>query len=255
MRGRKHSRNTREYMILRNGSILIFIIIFILIGTGYALLSTKVEIQGKATLIAEEKPLEPGLSVASLKTVNNWGQGCISTITVTNNDSNYDEWELSFEVPEETTDVLIHDSFIYGSVSTFEGNKVTIKMNKINEDGSINWSAPWKLNEKKEIQVQFTFNTIMDNVSLKNVILNNKLIASELTEIVDTPSQSEDVSTDITDNTANTNEVEENNNVINDVENDLQNNVIENENVIKENIIQNSTDIDTSNLVSQNNIE
>ncbi len=252
---RRHSRNTREYMILRNGSILIFIVIFILIGTGYALLSTKVEIQGKATLIAGEKPIEPGLSVASLKTVNNWGQGRIMSITITNNDSYYDDWEISFEVPEETTDVLVHTSYIYGSVNTFDGNKVTIKMNKISEDGSINWSAPWELNDKKEIQIQFTFSTIVDNVSFKNVILNNKLIASELTEIIDTPVENEDVSIDTTDNTASTNIVEGNNNVIDDVENDLQNNVMENENVMQENIIQNGANIDTANLVSQNNIE
>lgn len=49
MRGRKRSRNTREYMLLRNGSIFIFVIIFILIGTGYSLLNTQIEIQGRAT--------------------------------------------------------------------------------------------------------------------------------------------------------------------------------------------------------------
>lgn len=103
MRGKRRSRNTREYMVLRNSSIFIFVIIFILVGTGYALLNTKIEIQGKATLIADDpsKPVEPGFSVASLKTINNWGQGGIVIITVTNNDNDYDEWEFCFEVPKE----------------------------------------------------------------------------------------------------------------------------------------------------------
>lgn len=48
-------------MLLRNGSIFIFICIFILIGTGYALLETPLEIQGKASLnvVDPDTPVEP----------------------------------------------------------------------------------------------------------------------------------------------------------------------------------------------------
>lgn len=57
MKKRRNSRNTKEYMLLRNGSIFIFI----LIGTGYALLETPLEIQGKASLnvVDPDTPVEP----------------------------------------------------------------------------------------------------------------------------------------------------------------------------------------------------
>ena len=61
MKKRRNSRNTKEYMLLRTGSIFIFICIFILIGTGYALLETPLEIQGKASLnvVDPDTPVEP----------------------------------------------------------------------------------------------------------------------------------------------------------------------------------------------------
>lgn len=234
MRGRKRSRNTREYMLLRNGSIFIFVIIFILIGTGYSLLTTPLEITGKATINVQDpdEPVEPGLSVATLKTVNYWGQGCVMIISVTNNDDNYDEWEFCFEVPENTTDVMLHNnSYVFGAICNFEGNKVTINMNKVNEDGSTNWMAPWEKGTKKDIQIEFIFNTINDNIILKNVILNNKLITSELIEAKDTTSENEVTETDTTNNTVDTNVITEENN------------------------IQNVTEENSNNLVNQNNIE
>lgn len=259
MRGKRRSRNTREYMVLRNSSIFIFVIIFILVGTGYALLNTKIEIQGKATLIADDpsKPVEPGFSVASLKTMNNWGQGGIVIITVTNNDNDYDEWEFCFEAPKGTTDVIVHNnSYIYGCIYTFEENKVTIKMNKVNEDGSTNWMAPWEKGTKKDIQIQFTFDTSIDNISLKNVILNNKLITSELTETVELTPENEELETNVTEDVVNTNVVEETDNVINNVQNDdLTNDVVENENVVQEDSIEDIVEQDSTNLVNQNNIE
>lgn len=255
MRGRKRSRNTREYMLLRNGSIFIFVIIFILIGTGYSLLTTPLEITGKATIdiVDPDEPAQPGLSVATLKTVSNWGEGCIMTISVTNNDDNYDDWCFSFEVPEETTNVNVHtNAYLSGHTVTIEGKKVIIQMKKINENGSINWVAPWTKGAKKEIQVEFVFNTVMNDIILKNVILNNKIITSELTETIDTTLENEVTTTSLSDNAVNTNVIiKENDNVIDNV----QNNVAISGNTIEENNIKNVAEGNYSSLVNQNSIE
>lgn len=229
MRGRKHSRNAREYMLLRNGSIFIFICIFILIGTGYALLNTQIEIQGKATLnvIDPTHPVEPSLSVATLEIVSDWGGGSIIKILITNNDEDLEEWNLSFEVPTQLTDVLVHNgSAISDAITNFDGNKVTIKMNKTHEDGSTNWAASWAKGENKYIQVQFTFSEEVENFSISNLIFNNKLIT------LDTGS-----TTSLTEDTVNLN------NSINNKS--MQDNVIENQNTVVENAI-------VENIVEQN---
>lgn len=230
MRGRKRSRNTREYMLLRNGSIFIFVIIFILIGTGYSLLNTQIEIQGRATLnvVDPTNPVEISLSVATIETVADWGQGRIIKISITNNDQDFEEWTFSFEVPTEVTEVIVHNgSAISNAVTTFEGNKVTIKMNKTNEDGSTNWSSSWAMGENKYIQVQFTFSELVEDFSISNIIFNNKLIT------LNTESATESTVTTI----------DSSNSMSNDT---IQDNIIENQNAVQENAVEQNQTTDSS---------
>ena len=48
MRGLRISKGTKKYVILRYGFIILFVIIFFFAGTGYALFSTKLEINRKS---------------------------------------------------------------------------------------------------------------------------------------------------------------------------------------------------------------
>lgn len=123
---------------------------------------------------------------------------------------------------------MVHNgSAISNAVTTFEGNKVTIKMNKTNEDGSTNWSSSWAMGENKYIQVQFTFSELVEDFSISNIIFNNKLIT------LNTESATESTVTTI----------DSSNSMSNDT---IQDNIIENQNAVQENAVEQNQTTDSS---------
>ena len=56
--------------------------------------------------------------------MNNWGGGCIISITITNNDDDYDDWKLSFELEEELASATAHvNQYVSSPVTTIDGKK------------------------------------------------------------------------------------------------------------------------------------
>lgn len=231
MRGRKHLRNTREYMLLRNGSIFIFVCIFILIGTGYSLLNTQIEIQGKSTMIENttdpDEPIEIGNSTAKWSLAGSWAENYVISLEITNKDQAYDNWTISFDVPQGVNTVNVNNQAEV--VTTINGNTVTIK--KVVND----WATSWGLDVTKDIQIHLIFDSSV-TLEISNLVFNNKLITSINS---DTLSTNEDTTTDLVNNIVEQdNVVEETNNIINN----SQNSIMEDENQIIENSIQNTTE-------------
>ena len=75
--------------------------------------------------------------------MNNWGGGCIISIVITNNDDDYDDWKLSFELEEELTSATAHvNQYVSSPVTTIDGKKVTIEVKKSDADVE---AAKWQL--------------------------------------------------------------------------------------------------------------
>ena len=154
--------------------------------------------------------------------MNNWGGGCIISITITNNDDDYDDWKLSFELEEELASATAHvNQYVSSPVTTIDGKKVTIEVKK---SGTI-----------KNVPIQLSFNVIVSDIVIKNLVLNNKLITSELREKSD-DTLSENKESD--ENNTNSNSVADENNT-----SEISNNTIEEENTIQENTtVENKTE-------------
>ena len=161
--------------------------------------------------------------------MNNWGGGCIISITITNND---DDWKLSFELEEELASATAHvNQYVSSPVTTIDGKKVTIEVKKSDAE----WSNPWAKGTIKNVPIQLSFNVIVSDIVIKNLVLNNKLITSELREKSD-DTLSENKESD--ENNTNSNSVADENNT-----SEISNNTIEEENTIQENTtVENKTE-------------
>lgn len=271
MRKRKHSRNTKEYMLLRNGSIFIFICIFILIGTGYSLLFSKLEITCKATMnvVDPEEPVDLSKSVASIKNDGSWGDATwggkyiLESLSITNNDELYESWEISFDLPVEVDEVQVNT--IQNTVITVDGKHVKIVKEKAEGD----WSATWELGAQKNIQIQFKFTTNIDELYITNLMFNNKLIteitgnnvpdtSADESKIINTTNEDTNSTTNSQENNVSTeNNVVENNTAVNNVV-EKNNNTVENstvENDITENVVTDVEEVVDENVTKENNIE
>lgn len=164
--------------------------------------------------------------------MNNWGGGCIISITITNNDDDYDDWKLSFELEEELASATTHvNQYVSSPVTTIDGKKVTIEVKKSDAE----WSNPWAKGTIKNVPIQLSFNVIVSDIVIKNLVLNNKLITSELREKSD-DTLSENKESD--ENNTNSNSVADENNT-----SEISNNTIEEENTIQENTtVENKTE-------------
>ena len=90
--------------------------------------------------------------------MNNWGGGCIISITITNNDDDYDDWKLSFELEEELASATAHvNQYVSSPVTTIDGKKVTIEVKKSDAE----WSNPWAKGTIKNVPIQLSFNVIV----------------------------------------------------------------------------------------------
>lgn len=227
--------NTGKYMFFRNCSIFIFVAIFIFIGTGYALLNTQVVIEGKATMMTNNLVIkeEVGISksTAIVKLDTSWKSNYMITLTINNQDANYNLWEVTFDIPDGVNKV---ESSNKGDVEiTVVENTVTIS--KVTQD----WASSWPLNyDNGFLQINFVFDEEVD-FTISNLIFNNKLI---------TDIEYSNMSAPISINGSNTiNEIENVNKIENavksvnkiNIENSLEENLkIDNSiNKLKENII------------------
>ena len=164
--------------------------------------------------------------------MNNWGGGCIISIAITNNDDDYDDWKLSFELEEELTSATAYvNQYVSSPATTIDGKKVIIEVKKSDAE----WSNPWAKGAIKDVQIQLSFNVIVSDIVIKNLVLNNKLITSELREKSD-DTLSENKESD--ENNTNSNSVADENNT-----SEISNNTIEEENTIQENTtVENKTE-------------
>lgn len=254
MKKKRNLLASRKYILLRTGSIFIFLFVFIIIGTGYALLNTQLEIIGKSTIIQNEvdsNKIIRSNSIVEWKTNNLSGNVYNLKINVTNNDQEYDLWKICFDVPEKIASAKVNN---LGDVkTTISENNITIKK-IVNDDFSY-----WKLGETKIIDIELSFysNVILD---VSNVYLNNQIITNikcvnnkKLQNSTKKNKNEENAINNIENNT-----IIEENNIKN---NQIKNNVINNDNnILEENTIDNigyeneinSTGNDIINSVSDN---
>lgn len=164
--------------------------------------------------------------------MSNWGGGCIISIAITNNDDDYDDWKLSFELEEELASATTHvNQYVCSPATTIDGKKVTIEVKK----SDVEWSNPWAKGAIKDVQIQLSFNVIVSDIVIKNLVLNNKLITSELREKSDDALSENKESNE---NNTNSNSVADENNT-----SEISNNTIEEENTIQENTtVENKTE-------------
>lgn len=188
--------------------------------------------------------------------MNNWGGGCIISITITNNDDDYDDWKLSFELEEELASATAYvNRYVSSPATTIDGKKVTIEVKKSDAE----WSNPWAKGAIKDVQIQLSFNVIVSDIVIKNLVLNNKLITSELREksddtLSENKESNENNTSEISNNTIEEeNTIQENTTVENKTENKTIENSITDSSSEKNTTIENTTE----NLVTveQNNIE
>lgn len=169
---KRRSKSIKGFTLMRMFAILIFILICIFIGTGYSLLTEKIEITGKSTMLSEEikkeDVTEQSNSIVRIEHESSDETTYIFSLVIDNKDKDYYQWIISFDVSDTPNEVMVCDKEEGILVETSE-NTITVK-----KDVNANWS----LNSTNKIQFRVVFNKKISPLIISNIIVNGKKIDS-----------------------------------------------------------------------------
>ena len=171
MRIKRHSRKQLKYVIIRFCLIIVFILIFVFIGTGYSMLTTKIEITGKASVekinanLLDDERIEKSNSIVNITYEKTKSKNLVTcykvNLEIFNKDKDFENCKISFNLSYGLTDVVSKNNIV-----EIDGNNVTISnedpFNK-NTKVSIQFDAYYKSDAEFDItKVIFENNTIYD---------------------------------------------------------------------------------------------
>lgn len=223
---RKRFNNEKKFTLLRNSFIASFILVCIFIGTGYSLLTTKIEIEGKATMLSDEQKeenTELSNSTANIEFDTIWANNVMFRMIIKNQDEDIRNWNFSFNISDIPSNVVIYGLGDNLSITT-SGNTIKVK-----ETGN-DWVSDWNINTEKTIQFQMEFQTGITKFSISDLIFNgkkiNKFTSNTNSVIIDKSFNK--ITFELTDKQS----------IKNETENNISNN-ISNQNTIKNNTVNN----------------